>query len=222
MADNTQYRVRCQTCGELFVWADAEPTECPNDGGHSLVAGCIAVVAWKGFGHSCTAGAPAVTNDETEGYRTGWQWHDSSGDATYLCTDATEDAAVWVEVTAGGGVVVKAIDHTWEGDGTTDREIDLGDDYDEIRIYYEENGAYNVNHLAMAYAFRTTYGTMKHDGTAQHVMHYSQASSGNYFKGKMTGGDSSKLLLGGSGGAGTTNENGKTFRAIGLKFSSME
>ncbi len=50
MANNTQYRVRCETCGEVFTWADAKPTECPNNGGHTLVSGCIAIVSHTSFG----------------------------------------------------------------------------------------------------------------------------------------------------------------------------
>lgn len=51
--------------------------------------------------------APAVTNDISEGYGIGSKWVDTTGDDVYMCTDATDGAAVWVQLnnTAGGGDV---------------------------------------------------------------------------------------------------------------------
>ena len=53
---------------------------------------------------------PDATNDITEGFVSGTRWETDDG-TMYLCTDSTEDAAVWVDVTAirveGGGIVVK-------------------------------------------------------------------------------------------------------------------
>lgn len=42
---------------------------------------------------------PVATNDTTEGYAPGSSWFNSVGGDLFRCTDATEDAAVWVNVT---------------------------------------------------------------------------------------------------------------------------
>jgi len=42
-----------------------------------------------------TDSAPSVDDDETLGYRPGHEWLDTSGPTLYMCTDATEGAAVW-------------------------------------------------------------------------------------------------------------------------------
>ena len=105
MANNIQYRIRCETDGELFVWADAAPTECPVDGGHTLITAATAIVSHKPFGHSANGYAPTVNDDETKGYRSGWQWNNDAGDVSYVCTDASEGAAVWEPTTGGGGQI---------------------------------------------------------------------------------------------------------------------
>ena len=46
--------------------------------------------------------APGATNDTSEGYAVGSKWVDVTADKVYFCLDATEDAAVWQEVGAGG------------------------------------------------------------------------------------------------------------------------
>ena len=48
--------------------------------------------------------APGVTNDTTEGYEPGSIWTDVTADKSYVCLDATEGAAVWTEITSGGGI----------------------------------------------------------------------------------------------------------------------
>lgn len=115
-----------------------------------------------------------------------------------------------------------SVDHTWEGDDVNNREIDLGDDYDWIFIYYEESAAFGVDHLALAYAFRTVYGTFRQIAGVTAMLSDAQVSADSYFQGKMTGGDANKIKLGtvGSSSAGT-NVSGKTYRLIGLKFDSM-
>jgi hypothetical protein len=47
------------------------------------------------------AGAPAVTDDETQGYEAGSVWIDVVADKAYVCVDASAGAAVWTETTAG-------------------------------------------------------------------------------------------------------------------------
>lgn len=47
--------------------------------------------------------APAVTNDNTEGYAVESRWVDTVTGKEYVCTDATTGAAVWTETTQSGG-----------------------------------------------------------------------------------------------------------------------
>lgn len=47
--------------------------------------------------------APAVSNDNTEGYAVGSRWIDINNDKEYVCLDVTTGSAVWVETTGGGG-----------------------------------------------------------------------------------------------------------------------
>lgn len=53
--------------------------------------------------YSAAGAAPTVDDDETLGFFAGSLWTDEVGEAVYLCTDAANGAAVWVEVGAGGG-----------------------------------------------------------------------------------------------------------------------
>jgi len=47
MADK-KYRIYCVTeATQVFVWADSEPTECPNDAGHTIDSDSIAIVERK-------------------------------------------------------------------------------------------------------------------------------------------------------------------------------
>jgi len=68
--------------------------------------------------------APTVNNDSStgEGYSPGSIWIDVTNDKAYVCLDSTEGAAVWTEITGGGGATkytatVKASggDHDWGG-----------------------------------------------------------------------------------------------------------
>ena len=46
--------------------------------------------------------APAVTNDTTEGYAVNSLWIDVTNDKAYICVDASDGAAVWIEITSQG------------------------------------------------------------------------------------------------------------------------
>ena len=48
--------------------------------------------------------APAVTDDSGDGYSVGSIWVDVTGDAAYICVDASVGAAVWNPFDAGGTV----------------------------------------------------------------------------------------------------------------------
>lgn len=47
--------------------------------------------------------APTVTDDETKGYSSGSTWVNQTTDLSYICSDNTAGAAVWTNITAGGG-----------------------------------------------------------------------------------------------------------------------
>ena len=53
-------------------------------------------------------GPPTPSNDTTQGYAPGSTWYDTLGLQVYLCSDATQGAAVWSQISnlsgAGGGV----------------------------------------------------------------------------------------------------------------------
>lgn len=54
--------------------------------------------------------APTVGDDSSAGYSVQSRWTDISADKEYVCLDATVGAAVWTEITGGGGgVTVHAI-----------------------------------------------------------------------------------------------------------------
>jgi hypothetical protein len=47
--------------------------------------------------------APTIDNDITEGYTVSSRWLDLVGEKEYVCKDNSDGAAVWIEVTGGGG-----------------------------------------------------------------------------------------------------------------------
>ena len=47
--------------------------------------------------------APGTGDDETAGYAIGSVWVDTVTDLAYICVDASTGAAVWKDITAGGG-----------------------------------------------------------------------------------------------------------------------
>ena len=47
--------------------------------------------------------APTVNDDTGDGYVVGSFWYDTTADKAYTCLDASSGAAVWTEITAGGG-----------------------------------------------------------------------------------------------------------------------
>lgn len=120
------------------------------------------------------------------------------------------------------GGVEASIDHTWEGDDSNNRVIDLGNDYDLIEITREESAGASSNHLVMARAFRTEFGVSYANGAGQTVRHASMAAAGSYFQGKMTGVDANKIKLGTTGSSSYgTNITGQTYRLRGIKYKGM-
>lgn len=58
---------------------------------------------WIGPKNNSALIAPAVSNDDTQGYEVQSRWTDTALGKEYVCVDATTGAAVWVETTGGGG-----------------------------------------------------------------------------------------------------------------------
>ena len=54
--------------------------------------------------NTAATGAPGATDDSAAGYVVGSVWIDTTNDRAYVCLDATATAAVWTEMTQGGGV----------------------------------------------------------------------------------------------------------------------
>ena len=132
------------------------------------------------------------------------------------------DAATEAYVDRGdAAIVIKVLIDTYEGNGTASRELDLGDDYDEIHIYVEENVASTTTHMAEAYAYHTTYGVY-YVGSADEVDHAGMSQANGYFQGKMTGADVNKIKLGTGTGTSGSNGIGYTYRIIAKKYQNVQ
>jgi hypothetical protein len=61
--------------------------------------------------------APDVDDDDSAGYAVGSRWIDVTGDAEYVCLDASTGAAVWTETTAeaAGGLTTDTLGTTSDG-----------------------------------------------------------------------------------------------------------
>lgn len=71
--------------------------------------------------------APTTGDDTGDGYSVGSLWYDTTGDAAYVCLDATAAAAVWLRITlanASGDLIVQSYtDGTRPAAGTAGRII---------------------------------------------------------------------------------------------------
>ena len=80
--------------GETNAYTDTKNTK---------LSGIEALAAVNVFSKIDATVAPAVTNDNTEGYEIGSLWIDVTADKAYVCLDITTGTAVWTEITGGGG-----------------------------------------------------------------------------------------------------------------------
>jgi hypothetical protein len=64
--------------------------------------------------------APGATDDSASGYSVGSIWVDTTADKSYLCVDSTATAAVWNDISAGGGDMILADVQTVTGAKTFD------------------------------------------------------------------------------------------------------
>lgn len=110
------------------------------------------------------------------------------------------------------------VDYT--GDGTNNREIDLGDDYDLVLIFLVGTDP-SGNHMALAYALRTgVWGGFRFLWGSQWIRHDSGANIDNFWQGKMSGADANKIMLSAVGDDQYgTNRTGRDYRVLGLKLS---
>ncbi len=75
-----------------------------TDNPHSVTKAQVGLGSVANILDNLTAtAAPTVTDDSSDGYSAGSWWYYSG--TLYICTDATEDAAVWTEISGGSGAV---------------------------------------------------------------------------------------------------------------------
>jgi len=70
-----------------------------GDGYVQIKAGATTVIK----SNTAATAAPGATDDSAAGYGVGSVWIDTTNDKAYVCLDATATAAVWTEITQGGG-----------------------------------------------------------------------------------------------------------------------
>ena len=122
-----------------------------------------------------------------------------------------------------GGVVERAIDFAYVGDGAQNRDLDLGDDYDLVFIWLEESQDITANHLAWAYAFRECYG-WAWQGAAADMRHRAMAAANLGFQGKRAAPNNNQVRLGNRVAPAQQvdcNFLSWNYRLIGIKFRSM-
>lgn len=114
--------------------------------------------------HNHTAtGAPGVTNDVDEGYSVNSLWTNVSADLTYICQDATDGAAVWQLLAAGGGLL-ELDDQTLSAVATYDKASipatggdliirgELSPVTDNVAVYLRLNNYSGASDYAWAYS----------------------------------------------------------------------
>ena len=77
--------------------------------------------------------APAVTDDTGDGYSVGSVWVDVTGDAAYICVDASSGAAVWLPFDSASG-------ESWEGAWSAGTYT-LGQIVEHNDVVYQVNAA---------------------------------------------------------------------------------
>lgn len=117
-------------------------------------------------------------------------------------------------------MISKVLLDTYTGDNTDNRIIDLGDNYDEVHIYLETPRDSDQLHIAEAYAFSLTYGTIQERDTIDKAIHMSGEYADLFWKGKMfSGGDETKIKLGSNGDSKRgCNYTGWIYRIVAKKY----
>ena len=128
---------------------------------------------------------PTATDDATKGYVVGSRRILDNG-LIYLCTDASEDAAVWVDVTAikieGGGIVVKGTSNPTASGANTgvDSFISGSNNYFNSGSYCQISGSYNISNSGSNCSI-SGYINSSNSGTHCSISGYNNFSnSGNF------------------------------------------
>jgi hypothetical protein len=100
------------TKGDLIAATAADtvaklPVIAGNGSSLIVASGESTGLKWQLNKYDATA-APAVTDDDGDGYSVGSVWIDVTGDDAYICVDASTGAAVWVPFDSSSG-------ESWEG-----------------------------------------------------------------------------------------------------------
>jgi hypothetical protein len=69
---------------------------------YTAVAAGTGAACWSPRHNLASTTAPAVTDDTDLGYKVGSRWVDVTGDRIFDCIDATDGAAIWVEIPKTG------------------------------------------------------------------------------------------------------------------------
>jgi hypothetical protein len=123
-----------------------------------------------------------------------------------------------VEINGYRVCMPKVLMDTYVGNDANSRDIDLGDDYDEIYIYLNYSRLTTEDHLVQAYAIRETYGLSWVDGSDSHIKHRTMADINIFFQGKRAGTNNITLGTLGNDNRGTNN-NGWVYKIIAKKYT---
>lgn len=111
--------------------------------------------------------------------------------------------------------IKKVLEYDYVGDGNADREIDLGDDYDYIQLWRNEN--VTIADVALGgFAFRSFYDYRQNSVSVGGTQTYHKAEA-SYWLGKMTGADKNKIKLG-TGVSVGLNGSGVNYKIFAMKI----
>lgn len=111
----------------------------------------------------------------------------------------------------------------YTGDGTNNRELDLGDIYDEIHIYNCESIDKEEAGELTAWAIRNTYGLIYEDLDDKVAAGETDGAADNFFQGRMfSAGDENKIKLGSdASNKRGTNYNGWEYQIVAKKYRAI-
>lgn len=120
-----------------------------------------------------------------------------------------------------GAKLAKIFIDTYTGDNANSRELDLGDDYDEIHIVVGGDVGYTPK-LISAWAIQDNYGSGTHFNYGNN-QYQSGTNADTIFQGKMSGADVNKIKLGstGNGNMGTNYLN-RVYVIIAKKYADIQ
>lgn len=168
--------------------------------------------------------APTVGDDSADGYAVGSLWIDTTADKAYVCLDATEGAAVWQELGAGGAGSGDMLKNTYDTDD--DGVVDEAEAVDGVDAagnskYYGTDGSgtpgfHSIPSGGVALSAIRVYSantTWSKPSGLHHVIVKVQAGGGGGGGAAATASDSS--ALGGGGGGGGYSEKFVSAASLG-------